>query len=64
MISEFEWVKWIRDFADIAEQQNCDLKLRLLMLKKAARYRLAALEDEEYRDLQAGRKKRIDCLGK
>lgn len=64
MISEFEWIKWVRDFADIAGQENTDLKLRMELLKKAARYRLAALEDEEYRDLQAGRKKRIDYLGK
>jgi len=64
MISEFEWIKWVRDFADIAVQENTDLKLRMNLLKKAARYRLAELQDEEYRELMAGRKKRIDYLGK
>ena len=62
MISEFEWIKWVRDFADIAEQEDCDLKFRFHLLKKAARNRLAKLEDKEYRDLQAGRKHKIEIL--
>ena len=64
MISDYDWVQWVHDFADIAVKEDTDLKLRMELLKKAARKRMAELQDEEYRELMAGRKKRIDCLGK
>ena len=50
-ISEKDWVQWVHDFADIAIQEDTDLKFRMAMLKKAARERMADTMTEQQQEL-------------
>lgn len=43
-MSEYDWVKWILAFAELSVEANSDMKLRMSLLKKAARKRLEYLE--------------------
>ena len=51
-ISEKEWVQWVHDFADIAVQENTDLKFRMELLKKAAHKRMADKTTEQQQELK------------
>lgn len=51
-ISEKDWVQWVHDFADIAIQEDTDLKFRMAMLKKAARERMADKMTEQQQELK------------
>ena len=46
-MSEYDWVKWILAFAELSVEANSDMKLRMSLLKKAARKRLEYLTKDQ-----------------
>ena len=46
-MSELEWVKWILAFAKLSEEANSDMRIRMSLLKKAARKRLEYLTKDQ-----------------
>ena len=42
-MSEYDWVKWVLAFAELAVEENTDMKLRMSLMKKAAKKRLEYL---------------------
>ena len=49
-MSEYDWVKWILAFAELSVEANSDMKLRMSLLKKAARKRLEYLEQGDTKE--------------
>ena len=50
-MSEYDWVKLILDFAEISEKANSDMKLRMAMLKSAARKRLEYMTKNDKKEV-------------
>jgi len=49
--SEYEWVKWVAFFAEVSEEANSDMKVRMNLLKRAARRRLDILIQKRLKEV-------------
>ena len=50
-MSEYDWVKWVAFFAEVSEETNSDMKLRMNLLKRAASRRLDILIQKDLKEV-------------
>jgi len=50
MMDEYDWVKWVITFAEISEEANSDMKLRMNLLKRVASRRLDILIQKDLKE--------------